>query len=171
MISTKAPWFDTFNANAQKLELARLDNMPAAVLAFMAAFDQPVVYEDTKLTEADFELARKLMDNEINEEMWPALEKYRKHRSMENRVELADALTDSIYVILWTMLKMGMPVDLLFAEVQRSNMAKLQPDGSCLKNEAGKVQKPAGWTPPNLHEILVEHRDAGLFDGNRRKDA
>lgn len=40
------------------------------------------------------------------------------------------------------------------AEVTRSNLAKILPDGTCLKREDGKVLKPEGWRPPNIAEAL-----------------
>ncbi|WP_158608005.1 hypothetical protein [Nocardia panacis] len=41
------------------------------------------------------------------------------------------------------------------AEVTRSNLAKILPDGTCLKREDGKVLKPEGWTPPDIGGALT----------------
>jgi predicted HAD superfamily Cof-like phosphohydrolase len=47
----------------------------------------------------------------------------------------------------------SIPLVDIFKEVHRSNMAKLV-DGKVLRRPDGKVQKPAGWTPPNIKAIL-----------------
>lgn len=133
--------------------------MPTAVLAFMVAFDQYPRNTQEQVSQADFDLAYKLIfsedHGEINE-MLTGFHKFAKAQSFENLAEFVDGAIDSIYVILWTLLKFNVPVQTCFDEVQRSNMAKLHADGSYLKKD-GKVVKPPGWTPPNLHEILVQH--------------
>lgn len=48
----------------------------------------------------------------------------------------------------------GFPMDEIWAEVQRSNMAKLQPDGTVKRRDDGKILKPDGWTPPDIRGIL-----------------
>ena len=63
-------------------------------------------------------------------------------------VEIADALADIIYIACGTAVSYGIPLDRVFAEVHRSNMAKLV-DGKPIRREDGKVMKPAGWTPPD----------------------
>lgn len=151
---------------SNKLKL-KVYGMADAVLMFMTAFNQPIVHADSEISVADFELAHKLMSEEI-EEMRVGFEKFRVAATLENKTEFVDGAIDSIYVILWSLLKFGVPVDLCFNEVQRSNMAKLQADGSCLKNAAGKVQKPASRTPPDLFGILKEHQVNGLYKNGWR---
>jgi predicted HAD superfamily Cof-like phosphohydrolase len=68
-------------------------------------------------------------------------------------VEIADALADIIYIACGTAVSYGIPLDRLFAEVHRSNMAKLV-DGKVIRRSDGKVQKPEGWAPPNVKSIL-----------------
>jgi predicted HAD superfamily Cof-like phosphohydrolase len=63
-------------------------------------------------------------------------------------VEIADALADIIYIACGTAVSYGIPLDRVFAEVHRSNMAKLV-DGKPIRREDGKVLKPEGWTPPD----------------------
>lgn len=168
-------WNEIFAAHTDAtIALDQLKGSYAShVLLFQCAFDQPCHKMTDNIPAETYHLARKLMLEEIRE-MWAGFDKLQHAGgtpSLENLVEFADGAIDAIYVICWTLNKLGLPADKLFAEVQRSNMAKLQPDGTCLKNEAGKVQKPAGWTPPDLHKVLVEHRDAGVYEGNKRKDA
>jgi len=68
-------------------------------------------------------------------------------------VEIADALADIIYIACGTAVSYGIPLDRVFDEVHRSNMAKLV-DGKPLYREDGKVMKPEGWTAPNIEVIL-----------------
>ena len=164
MMTPKAA--DTFWQDAIKLNLY-YSGMAADVLRFMAAFEQPVIHNDAEITPSDFRLAEKLMAEEIKG-MWIGFNKFSQAATLENKAEFVDGAIDTIYVVLWSLLKLGVPVDAVFEEVQRSNMAKLQPDGTCLKNEAGKVQKPADWTPPNIHQILVDHQVAGVYQGGFR---
>lgn len=83
--------------------------------------------------------------------------------AMEDRdmVEVADGIIDSIYVLVGMGLELGLPLQALWEEVQRSNMAKAieQPDGSfkVLKRADGKVIKPEGWTPPDIAGVLRAH--------------
>lgn len=142
-------------------------NMAAGVLRFMLAFEQFPVPLGDRITPEDFVLAEKLMQEEISE-MAQGFDKLRKSYSTENLVEFADGAIDTIYVIIWSMLKFNLPVNKLFSEVQRSNIAKLNPDGSYTKNEHGKVVKPLTWTPPDLQSIIVDHFDTAVWNGNIR---
>ena len=142
-------------------------NMAASVLRFMLAFEQFPVAKGDRIMPDDFKLAEKLMQEEIAE-MALGFDHLRKSYSTENLVEFADGAIDTIYVIIWAMLKFNLPVNKLFAEVQRSNMAKLNADGSYTKNEHGKVVKPSTWTPPDLQSIIVDHFDQATWNGNMR---
>lgn len=71
----------------------------------------------------------------------------------DDLVEIADALADIIYIACGTAVSYGIPLDKLFAEVHRSNMAKLV-DGKVIRRSDGKVQKPEGWTPPDVKSVL-----------------
>jgi hypothetical protein len=144
------------------------DGMSKSVLAFMVAFDQLPRNRQERISAADFELASKLIQEEIRE-MFDGFNKLEVSQSMENLVEFVDGAVDTIYVILWTLLKFNVPVDALFAEVQRSNMAKLNADGTYTKNEHGKVKKPDTWTAPDLLGILVSHFDEAVWQGNMRR--
>ena len=139
----------------------------AQVLKFMVAFDQLPTPRGQLVSPEDFKLAEKLIDEEVGE-LNVAFHKFLRQQSLENAVELLDGAVDSIYVIIWAMNKFGLPFDAAFDEVQRSNMAKLNADGTYTKNENGKVQKPATWTPPNLFDIVAKHRDDAIWNGNIR---
>lgn len=76
-------------------------------------------------------------------------------------VELADAIADLIYVLQGTALEYGIDMNPVWAEVHRSNMAKLGPDGKPIKDAGGKLLKPEGWTPPDIAAIIAEQIRAG----------
>ena len=65
-------------------------------------------------------------------------------------VEVADALTDLLYVVYGAGHAFGINFDKCFAEVQRSNMSKLGEDGNPIYNENGKVMKGPNYSKPNL---------------------
>ncbi len=165
-VDLPAEIYTQLNKDRKALDVAH-DGMADKVLIFMEAFHQPIKHDDNEISKDDFKLAFKLMVEEIAE-MWQGFDKFRAAPTLENKTEFVDGAIDTIYVVLWSLLKFGVPVDACFNEVQRSNMAKLQPDGTCLKNEAGKVQKPAGWTAPDLHGILQEHQVKGKYKNGLR---
>ena len=69
----------------------------------------------------------------------------------ENMVEVADALADLIYVCIGMALSFGIPLDVIWEEVHRTNMAK---EGGGNRAD-GKILKPEGWEPPRIKEILA----------------
>lgn len=70
--------------------------------------------------------------------------------------EIADGLADLIYVAVGAALEFGIPLDRVWAEVQRSNMAKVDAEtGRVRKRADGKVLKPDGWTPPDIKSALA----------------
>lgn len=72
-------------------------------------------------------------------------------------VEHADATIDLIVVLIGFAHSMGWPLDRLWSEVHRSNMAKVDPaTGAVRRREDGKVLKPEGWTPPDIAGVLME---------------
>lgn len=71
-----------------------------------------------------------------------------------DHVALADGLADLIYVCIGAANEFGIPLDKVWAEVHRSNMAKIGPNGEVKRREDGKVIKPDGWTPPDIAGVL-----------------
>lgn len=70
-------------------------------------------------------------------------------------VEVADALADIIYICVGTALEYGIPLDRVWAEVQRTNMAKVDPTtGKVRRRPDGKILKPDGWTAPDVKGAL-----------------
>ena len=111
------------------------------VKKFQKAFGHP--YSETPKT-LSYERAEKRyawMLEEINE----FLEASKK----QDIVEQADAMIDTIYFALGTLVEMGIEPDELFYVVQNANMSKLWPDGKPHYNDMGKVIKPEGWEDPH----------------------
>lgn len=102
----------------------------------------------TVLTPEEIELRYKLMREE-NEEYLEAA----KNRDM---VEIADALGDQLYILCGTILKHGLQHKIaeVFAEIQRSNMSKLDASGKPIYREDGKVLKSELYFKPDIKAIL-----------------
>ena len=147
----------------------RVESWPTEVARFQIAMDQPIGYLTQATTPQQMLLAEKLMTEEIKE-MSLGWRRLKDSQSLENITEFVDGAIDTIYVILWTLNTMGVPAEQCFQEVQRSNMAKLWPDGTCHKNEFGKVQKPPGWTPPDLLGILADFKMPATFKNGVRNN-
>ena len=69
-------------------------------------------------------------------------------------LEVADALTDILYVTYGAGHAFGINLDECFDEVQNSNMSKLGSDGKAIYNEDGKVMKGPNYFKPNLSKFL-----------------
>ena len=76
--------------------------------------------------------------------------------AMKNRdlLEVADALTDILYVTYGAGHAFGIDLDKCFDEVQRSNMSKIGSDGKPIYNESGKVMKGPNYFKPNLSKFI-----------------
>jgi predicted HAD superfamily Cof-like phosphohydrolase len=70
-------------------------------------------------------------------------------------LEIADALTDILYVVYGAGHAFGIDLDECFNEVHRSNMTKLGEDGRPLYRDDGKVMKGPSYEEPNLEQFLV----------------
>ena len=69
--------------------------------------------------------------------------------------EVADALTDILYVTYGAGHAFGIDLDKCFEEVQSSNMSKLGKDGKPIYNEQGKVMKGPNYFKPNLNKFVA----------------
>ena len=69
-------------------------------------------------------------------------------------IEVADALTDILYVTYGAGHSFGVDLDSCFNEVQNSNMSKLGDDGKPIYNESGKVMKGPNYFKPNIKKII-----------------
>ena len=86
------------------------------------------------------------------------LEEYREAVQDEDIIEIADALTDLLYVLLGTFVTHGLQdvVEALFDEVHRSNMSKLDAHGKPIYREDGKVLKSDRFSEPDLQSIIAK---------------
>jgi predicted HAD superfamily Cof-like phosphohydrolase len=73
----------------------------------------------------------------------------------KNLKEVADALTDILYVTYGAGHAFGIDLDKCFEEVQSSNMSKLDDNGKPIYDRNGKVMKGPNYFKPNLEKILV----------------
>ena len=92
----------------------------------------------------------KLRIDLIKEELGELIE------AMKNRdlLEVADALTDILYVTYGAGHALGIDLDKCFDEVQNSNMSKLDINGKPIYNEVGKVMKGPGYFKPDLNKFI-----------------
>jgi len=113
---------------------------------FMEAFGQRVELEPTWPSFDTRELRLDLISEEFGE-LGDAIE----NRDM---VQIADALTDLLYVIYGAGHAFGIDLDECFQEVHSSNMSKLGEDGRPIYREDGKVLKGPNFFEPDLGGIL-----------------
>ena len=83
------------------------------------------------------------------------LEELKQSIKQKNLLEVADALTDILYVTYGAGHAFGINLDKCFEEVQNSNMSKLGDDGKPIYSEKGKVLKGPNYFKPNLSNLLV----------------
>ena len=116
------------------------------VKKFMGTFGQIVrtkpQFPDVKTMQLRFDLIKE----ELNE-----LEHAMKTKNLK---EIADALTDILYVTYGAGYAYGINLDKCFKEVQRANMSKLGNDGKPIYNEKGKVMKGPNYLEPNLKQFV-----------------
>ena len=86
------------------------------------------------------------------------LDEYRAAVHNHDIVEIADALTDMLYVLLGTFITHGLQdiAEELFAEVHRSNMSKLDEQGKPIFRQDGKVLKSDQFSDPDLRSIIAK---------------
>ena len=82
------------------------------------------------------------------------LEELTQAMNEKNLLEVADALTDILYVTYGAGHAFGIDLDKCFDEVQNSNMSKLDENGKPIYNESGKVMKGPNYFKPNLSKFL-----------------
>ena len=114
---------------------------------FMSTFGQELKKKSELSTEKINSLRLSLIQEEL-EELTKAIK--------ENDIlEVADALTDILYVTYGAGHAFGINLDNCFNEVQKSNMSKLGKDGKPIYNEHGKVRKGPDYFKPNLSKFIV----------------
>ena len=116
------------------------------VKTFMETFDQEVKNKPSFSTDKINSLRYDLIKEEL-EELKVAMES-------KDLLEVADALTDILYVTYGAGHAFGIDLDKCFEEVQNSNMSKLGEDGKPIYNESGKVMKGPKYFKPNLTKFV-----------------
>ena len=116
------------------------------VKIFMETYGQEVNIKPTFPDEKIVQLRYNLIKEELDELSLAIKDK--------NIIEVADALTDLLYVVYGAGHSWGINLDKCFAEVQRSNMSKLGKDGKPIYNEHGKVMKGPNYSKPNLKQFF-----------------
>lgn len=113
---------------------------------FMKAFGQEVKSDPDFPNDETVSLRIELIAEELNE-LFDACEQ-------KDIVEVADALTDILYVTYGAGHAFGIDLDECFREVQRSNMSKLGEDGKPIYRDDGKVLKGPNYSEPDLKKFL-----------------
>ena len=116
------------------------------VKKFMQTFGQIVRIKPQFPDEKTMRLRYDLIKEELNE-----LELAMKSKNLK---EIADALTDILYVTYGAGYAYGINLDKCFKEVQRANMSKLGTDGKPIYNEKGKVMKGSNYSAPDLKQFV-----------------
>ncbi|MGK4568622.1 hypothetical protein [Flavobacterium sp. 3HN19-14] len=83
-------------------------------------------------------------------------EEYLEAAQNNDLVEIADALGDMMYILCGTIIEHGLQdiIEVVFDEIQRSNMSKLGADGKPIYREDGKVMKGQGYFKPDFSKII-----------------
>jgi len=113
---------------------------------FMKTFGQEVKNK-TELSTEKINLLRISLIKEELEELQQAVHE-------NNILEVADALTDILYVTYGAGHAFGINLDKCFNEVQESNMSKLGENGKPIYNENGKVMKGPNYFKPELSKFI-----------------
>ena len=117
------------------------------VKKFMETFGQEIKekasFPNNKITSLRYDLIKEELD-----EFKEAIDK-------KDIKEVADALTDILYVTYGAGHAFGIDLDKCFEEVQNSNMSKLGKDGKPIYNEKGKVMKGPNYFKPNLSKFVA----------------
>ena len=114
---------------------------------FMKTFGQEVKSKSSLSSKKINSLRVSLIEEEL-EELKQAIKE-------KNLLEVADALTDLLYVTYGAGHAFGINLDKCFDEVQKSNMSKLGLDGKPIYSDKGKVLKGPKYFKPNLSNFLV----------------
>ena len=114
---------------------------------FMKKFEQEIKKKPSLSTEKINNLRINLIEEELNE--------FKEAIKKKNLKEVADALTDILYVTYGAGHAFGINLDNCFQEVQKSNMSKLGDDGKPIYNEHGKVMKGPKYFKPDLTKFLI----------------
>ena len=117
-----------------------------SVKKFMQTFGQEVKIKAAFPNDKIIKLRYDLILEELNE--------FKQALDQKDLKEVADALTDILYVTYGAGHAFGIDLDKCFDEVQNSNMSKLGKDGKPIYNEQGKVMKGPKYYKPDLNKFI-----------------
>lgn len=103
-----------------------------------------------RLTDDEFQYRMRFIQEELHE--------FIIAHHAGNMIGMADALADLAWVVLGTAHFMHLPFDDVWAEVRRANMDKelaVEDDVTHKRGRIERIRKPAGWRPPQLHDVLM----------------
>ena len=113
---------------------------------FMTTFGQEVKKKSGFSSNKINDLRINLIEEELNE--------FKDAMSKKDLKEVADALTDILYVTYGAGHAFGINLDECFEEVQNSNMSKLDNNGKPIYNDKGKVMKGPNYFKPDLNKFI-----------------
>ena len=113
---------------------------------FMKTFGQEVKDKASFSTDKINKLRIDLIQEELNE--------LKDAMNNKDLLEVADALTDILYVTYGAGHAFGIDLDKCFNEVQNSNMSKLDSNGKPIYNESGKVMKGPNYFKPDISKFI-----------------
>ena len=113
---------------------------------FMETFGQEVKITPSLSSDKINKLRYNLIKEELNE--------FKQALDNNDLLEVADALTDILYVTYGAGHAFGINLDACFEEVQNSNMSKLGNDGKPIYNDQGKVMKGPNYYKPDLSKFI-----------------
>jgi|TARA_B110000259_G_scaffold30522_1_gene33137 predicted HAD superfamily Cof-like phosphohydrolase len=116
------------------------------VKTFMETFGQEVKNKPSFSSEKINDLRYELIREELDE--------FKEALKNKDILEVADALTDILYVTYGAGHAFGIDLDKCFEEVQKSNMSKLDKNNKPIYNESGKVMKGPGYFKPDLTKFV-----------------
>ena len=123
--------------------MSNFDRVKKFMLTFGQEVKEKAGFPENKITSLRYDLIKE----ELNE-LKDAIDK-------KNIKEVADALTDILYVTYGAGHAFGIDLDKCFQEVQSSNMSKLGNDGKPIYNDKGKVMKGPNYFKPNLNKFVA----------------
>ncbi len=123
--------------------MSNFDRVKKFMLTFGQEVKEKAGFPENKITSLRYDLIKE----ELNE-LKDAIDK-------KDIKEVADALTDILYVTYGAGHAFGINLDKCFQEVQSSNMSKLGNDGKPIYNDKGKVMKGPNYFKPNLNKFVA----------------
>ena len=123
--------------------MSNFDNVKKFMETFGQEVKEKAEFPNEKITLLRYDLIRE------------ELEEFKEAISKKDIKEVADALTDILYVTYGAGHAFGINLDKCFQEVQSSNMSKLGDDGKPIFNDKGKVMKGPNYFKPDLNKFVA----------------